>query len=161
MSATPSSGALAAFVYTEARLLDERRYDAWLDLFAEDGRYWVPMSPEQTDFQHTQSILVEDKLLLRARIERLRSGKAYSDMPPARCQHVLQAPAVDRSDAAAGWWRLRTPFIYTEFRRDEQRFFTGTAWHTLREEAGALKIVEKRVDLLNAGGALPAIYLMP
>src|SRR5256885_1606466 len=27
----------------EARLLDEKRYDDWLALFADDGRYWVPL----------------------------------------------------------------------------------------------------------------------
>ena len=33
---------LEAFVLAEARLLDERRFAAWLELFAEDGVYWVP-----------------------------------------------------------------------------------------------------------------------
>ena len=33
----------ADFVAHEARLLDERRHDEWLALFADDGRYWVPL----------------------------------------------------------------------------------------------------------------------
>ena len=31
------------FLYREADLLDERRYDEWLNLFADDLTYWMPM----------------------------------------------------------------------------------------------------------------------
>ena len=34
---------IAAFLYAEAELLDERRHDEWLALLAEDIRYWMPM----------------------------------------------------------------------------------------------------------------------
>jgi 3-phenylpropionate/cinnamic acid dioxygenase small subunit len=30
-------------LYWEARLLDERRFHAWLDLFTDDVRYWMPV----------------------------------------------------------------------------------------------------------------------
>jgi len=31
------------FLYHEAELLDERRYEEWLDLFTEDTHYFMPM----------------------------------------------------------------------------------------------------------------------
>ena len=31
------------FLYHEAELLDERRYEEWLTLFTDDVRYWMPM----------------------------------------------------------------------------------------------------------------------
>ena len=34
---------IAEFLYAEAELLDERRYDEWLALLADDIRYWMPM----------------------------------------------------------------------------------------------------------------------
>ena len=34
---------IAGFLYAEAELLDERRYDDWLALLADDIRYWMPM----------------------------------------------------------------------------------------------------------------------
>lgn len=157
----PSQSDLANLVYREARLLDTRQYDAWFALFAEDARYWVPFAPDQTDPVGQQSIIVEDRLLLRIRVERLKSPKAYSQQPAVLCQHVLQAPAVEEADHAANRYRTRTPFFYTEFRHDEQLTLTGTATHTLRAEGGKLLIVEKRVDLLNARGPLPGIFLMP
>jgi 3-phenylpropionate/cinnamic acid dioxygenase small subunit len=158
----PAETDLAAFVYREARLIDERRFQEWLDLFAEDGRYWLPMRRDQTDPVAEQSITYEDKpLLLKARVLRLAAGKAYSDSPPVLCQHVLQAPEVEELDHAANRYRTRTAFIYAEFRQDEQLVLAGTARHTLRLDAGALRIVEKRVDLLNAGAPMATIFLMP
>jgi 3-phenylpropionate/cinnamic acid dioxygenase small subunit len=157
----PTAVDLADFVYREARLVDERRFEEWCALFAEDGRYWLPLSREQTDPVGAQSITVEDKLLLRARLERFKSGKTYSDKPPVRCQHVLQAPAVEEIDHGANRYRTRTAFLYVEYRRGEQLVLAGTATHLLRFEGGALRIVEKRVDLLNAGGPLSTIFLMP
>ena len=157
----PSAANLAEIVYREAHLIDTRQFDAWYALFADDGRYWLPYSPEQTEWRTEQSVLVEDKLMLRVRVERLKSPKAYSQQPPVRCQHVLQAPAVELSDPAANAFRTRTPFFYTEFRHGEQTMLTGMVRHTLRIEGGTLRIVEKRVDLVNAAGALPGIFLMP
>ena len=34
---------LEKFLYSEARLLDERRLEEWLDLLAEEIHYWMPM----------------------------------------------------------------------------------------------------------------------
>ena len=31
------------FLYAEAELLDQRRFNEWLDLFTEDARYWMPI----------------------------------------------------------------------------------------------------------------------
>ena len=157
----PTETDLAAFVYREARLIDERRFQEWYELFAEDGCYWLPMSREQTDPVAAQSITVEDKLLLRARVERLNSGKTYSDKPPVLCQHVLQAPVCEDIDHVANRYRTRTVFLYVEFRKGEQLVLAGTAEHLLRLESGALRVVQKRVDLLNAGAPMATIFLMP
>ena len=43
MSAVPSDQQLIDFVVREARLLDQQRLEDWLDLFTEDGRYWMPV----------------------------------------------------------------------------------------------------------------------
>ena len=157
----PTAADLADFVYREARLVDQRQFQEWYELFAEDGRYWLPMRRDQTDPIAEQSIAHEDKLLLRARVERFKSGKAYSDKPPVVCQHVLEAPACLEIDHAANRYRTRTAFLYVELRGEDQRVLAGTAEHLLRLERGALRIVEKRVDLLNAGAPLGTIFLMP
>ena len=95
-SAAPSERELIDFVVREARLLDDKRYDEWLDLWTDDGIYWVPLTPEQTDGIHHNSHLHEDKLLRTLRVERLKSPRAYSQQPPSRALHVLQASCCAR-----------------------------------------------------------------
>lgn len=159
--AEPSASQLCDFVYRDAHLLDTQRYDEWCALFAEDGVYWVPMSASQTDRRMTQSITIEDKLLLQIRAARLNNPRNYSQDMGVTCQHVLQAPVVEEADAAANCYRLRTPFFYAEARGETQLFLAGILRHTLRVGPAGLEIVERRVDLLNAGTPLPLIFLIP
>jgi 3-phenylpropionate/cinnamic acid dioxygenase small subunit len=142
------------FVIREARLLDEKRFDEWYELFAEDGHYWVPASPGQPDPLNHNSLAYEDRLLLKLRIERLKQPTAYSQKPASRCHHLLQTPEVEsRKDGVL----VRTNFIYTETRGDESQRYAAVAWHTLVGEP--LKIRLKRVDILNCDAALPSIQL--
>lgn len=150
---------LVRFVVREARLLDEKRFDEWLTLFAEDGYYWVPLAHGQTDPVLHTSLAYEDRLLLELRVERLKSPRAFSQQPPSRCHHLLQAPEVERADPGANVYVTRTQFIYTEAQRDVVQQYAGTVFHTLREVDGTLRIVLKRIDLLNCDAALPSIQL--
>jgi 3-phenylpropionate/cinnamic acid dioxygenase small subunit len=149
---------LIRFVRHEARLLDEQRWDEWLALFAEDGHYWVPLSPGQTDPLGHNSLAYEDHLLLQLRIERLKEGP-FSQHPASRCQHVLQEPEVE--DMQDGLHVVRTAFMYVEVRADEQQVHAGTFVHHLREDGDALRIVLKRVNLLSSEMALPSLQLFP
>ena len=150
---------LLRFIYKEARLIDEKRFDEWYELFTEDAYYWVPLVPGQTDPLAHNSLAYEDRLLLKLRIERLKLPTAYAQKPASRCHHVLQAPELEKSDPARGEFLTRTPFIYTETRGDEVQRYAATAWHTLVTSSRGLKIRLKRVDILNADAALPSIHL--
>jgi 3-phenylpropionate/cinnamic acid dioxygenase small subunit len=150
---------LVRFVVREARLLDEKRFDEWYELFADDGHYWVPAVPGQADAHLQNSLAYEDKFLLKLRVERLKSPQAFSQQPESRCHHVLQAPEVEKSDSSKNEYQVRTSFIYTETRADESQRYAATAWHTLVLRDGALRIRLKRVDILNCDAMLPSIQL--
>ena len=155
----PSDAELARFVKHEARLIDEKRFDEWYELFAEDGYYWVPAAAGQTDPLLHNSLAYEDKLLLSLRVERLKSDRAFSLKPASRSLHVMQEPEVEKRDEARGEYLTRTPFIYTETRGDESQRYAATAWHTLIAADGNLRIRLKRVEILNCDAALPSIQL--
>ncbi|MCB8840305.1 aromatic-ring-hydroxylating dioxygenase subunit beta [Aurantimonas sp. VKM B-3413] len=140
---------LVDFVYREARLLDELRYEEWLSLYAEDAHYWMPAEWQQTDPRLQPSLMYEDMLLLRIRVERLAGNRTYSQKPRSRAQHLLQAPQIDEMNAAENRYRTWTSFHYAETRGDEFSTYAGWARHELRVEDGELKIVLKRVDLVN------------
>ena len=152
---------LADFVAAEAALLDAGRFDEWLALFADDGRYWVPLQgAAQVDPIGHNSLAYEDRLLLALRVERLKNPRAHSQQPRSRCQHVLQRSiAVGTADTGADGYELRTPFLYVESRDHEQVLLTGSYRHVLVAVDGVWKLRLKRVDLLDADRPLPAIQL--
>jgi len=81
--------AVEAFLYREARLLDEGEFEAWRQLFAEDGLYWIPGEPGQSDPATTVSILREDKAMLEMRVRRLGHPRAFALEPRPRTVHSL------------------------------------------------------------------------
>jgi 3-phenylpropionate/cinnamic acid dioxygenase small subunit len=157
----PSERQLVDFVVHEARLLDEKRYEEWNALFIDDAIYWVPLMPGQPEGLEHTSHLHEDKLLRELRIERLKSTRAFSQQPPTRSLHLLQAPTVEPDDAARPDERVvRTVFQYIESQGDETNTFFGVSWHRIVADAsGALRLTQKRVDLINSDAALPAVQL--
>jgi 3-phenylpropionate/cinnamic acid dioxygenase small subunit len=157
--AYPTDRDLTNFVAHEARLLDAHRFKEWLDLYTEDCLYWMPLEWGQTDARLQASLMHEDKLLLRVRVERLKGNRTFSQKPMSRCHHVLQSPTIDSRDDAANAYHLYTPFHYLETRLDEQQLYAGWARHHLVIEAGHLRIKVKRVDLVNPDAAFGSIQL--
>jgi 3-phenylpropionate/cinnamic acid dioxygenase small subunit len=150
---------LVTFIYQEARLLDEQRFDEWLALFAPDGRYWMPLEYAQTDRRLTASLMDEDLFLLRLRIERLKSNRTYSQKPKSRCHHVLQQPQIDIFDPETNRYVVWTAMHYIEARQDQQDLYAAWTTHELTTIDGALRIQMKRVDLVNSDAAFGSIQL--
>jgi 3-phenylpropionate/cinnamic acid dioxygenase small subunit len=146
-----------AFLFAEARLLDERRFRDWMGLFAEDGTYWVPAAAGQ-DSPFTQaSLFYDDRELMKTRIERLEHPRIHVQTPPSRTAHLIGNVVLDHADAAAGEYVVTSTVIMVEYRDDTQRLFAGRQTHRLRRTAGGLRIVQKRVDLVNCDSAFEPI----
>jgi 3-phenylpropionate/cinnamic acid dioxygenase small subunit len=152
--------ALVDFVYREARLLDEKRFAEWHELFTDDALYWMPLTRDQPNGTTFTSLFYEDKLLLKVRIERLRHPHAFSQQQPSFCQHVLQAPSVEISDGSANHYVTRTPFMYFEAQLDRQLILAGVTTHHLMSVNGALRIRLKKIELVNCDAAFPSIQML-
>ena len=152
---------LFEFVYDEARLIDDKRFDDWYELFTDDGIYWMPLTRDQPDGINHTSLLYEDKLLLRVRIERLKSPRSFSQHQPSFCQHVLQQPALESAAADSRSWVTRTPFVYVESQGDSQLLLAGVSRLHIVERDGSLRMRLKKVDLIMREAALPSIQLFP
>lgn len=155
---------LIDFVYAEARMLDEQRFEDWLELITEDGYYWMPLAHDQDNPRLHTSLLYEDKLLLRVRIERLAGQRTFSQQPKSRSHHLLARPEVETShewhQPKQGQYVVRTAFHYVESRLDQQILYAGWATHQLVATDAGLRIKLKRVDLLNCEAALRSIQLL-
>lgn len=140
---------LIDFVYDEASALDQMRWEDWLALFHDDGRYWMPLEWQQDDPVLQPSLMYEDRLLLTVRVERLSGERTFSQKPKSRCHHLLQRPEVVSLGEEDGTYKLRTSFLYTETRGDILDRYSGWVSHELVDVDGSLKIKLKRIDLIT------------
>jgi 3-phenylpropionate/cinnamic acid dioxygenase small subunit len=144
---------LEAFVLHEARLLDERLFADWLALFAEDGVYWAPTLPGQRSPEEALSLIYEPRALLALRVERLQRADVHVQTPPSRTVHHVSA--IEPSESL----EARSALIVAEWRAGETRWFAGRVLHRLRREAQGLRIVLKRVDLIDSEAPHRALAL--
>ncbi len=88
---------LEQFLYSEAALLDERRYAEWFELIADDIHSWMPIRRTVTlanlDREFTEiggmAHFDDDKDDLRMRVEKFQTGSSWSEDPPSRTRHFV------------------------------------------------------------------------
>lgn len=145
------------FLFHEARLLDEREFEAWMALFSDDGIYWIPATPGQQDPLGEVSIAYEDRQLLDVRVRRLRHPENYADQPQARTRRVIGNVMLDEGDSVVTV--VRSNFMLVEIQNDAQRMFAGEYVHTLKPAGDSFQIGQKRVDLLNCDAPMGGIVI--
>ena len=150
MPETPDAGrwsSMQQFLFHEARLLDERRWDEWLNLLTDDVTYWVPYQWGQESATDHVSIFYEDKTLLKMRIDRLENELSPLEWPPSRTNHHITNFQIDADDGDTA--TVKALFLFVEYRRGEQRTFSARGTWPLQQDLDGYRINAKRVDLLN------------
>ncbi|WP_089938409.1 3-phenylpropionate/cinnamic acid dioxygenase subunit beta [Candidatus Entotheonella palauensis] len=148
-----------AFLYREARLLDDRKFRDWLDLLTEDVRYWMPTRhnrmregpDEQWEVEKELDVLGffdETKSSLALRVERFYSGMAWAEDPPSRTRHFISNVEVITTERA-NEVRVYSNFLAYRSRLEglegEEDFFAGRREDILRREHGEWKIAQRRI----------------
>jgi 3-phenylpropionate/cinnamic acid dioxygenase small subunit len=72
-------------LHREARLLDERRLEEWLELFTDDATYWLPISG--IDDPREPSLIRDSRAGMEERVFRVTRTLAHAQNPPSRTQH--------------------------------------------------------------------------
>ena len=155
----PDIKSIEQFLYHEARLLDEQRWEEWNALYLEDAEYWVPATPGQPDPHNHVSLIYETGLLRAVRIKRYKHPNAFSLQPKPRSVHLINNIILDDFDAAGAECSVNSRFIMLQYRREKQDVFAGSYHHRLRVEGNGFKIASKRVDLLNCDAPLENILI--
>lgn len=136
------------FLFHEARQLDERHFDAWLALWTDEGRYWVPRHHGQADPFSQISLFWEDRMLRETRVRRLLNARNWSQQPVTRSSRLVGNIQIEGLDAS-GHLILRSNLVYTEYRL-EQRQLAGQVVHKLAATPdGGWRMHLKRVALVN------------
>jgi 3-phenylpropionate/cinnamic acid dioxygenase small subunit len=138
-----------AFLFREARLLDDGRFDAWLDLFTPQCLYWIPSVVGGGDPRRQVSLVFDDRRRLEDRVFWLQCGFAYSQTPRSRTSHMLGNIEVFQ-DSTEDQVRIRSSFVVHEFRQGKGRSLAGWYGHRLQKHQGEWKIVQKLVNLIDS-----------
>jgi 3-phenylpropionate/cinnamic acid dioxygenase small subunit len=155
------------FLYREARLLDERRFHEWLDLLAEDIRYWMPVrsnrypkaskaisildpdryAEEELAKDDELAILDETKETLARRIARLDTGMAWAEDPPSRTRHLITNIEVEARESESEVKVSSNFIVYRNRGETEEDFYVGGRQDILRKVNGSWKIAGRKIVL--------------
>ena len=153
---TGSLHRIEQFLYHQSELLDGKHWAAYIDLFTADGVYWMPATPQQTEWIDSPSIFAEDRRMMEIRMGRVTHPNAWSQAASWGTSHIVGNVVIESADNDEV--RVRSRFQVVELRRDTLRHFAGTYRHTLRRAGDDFRIALQRVDLLN--GQAPFEYVL-
>ncbi len=142
------------FLYAEAELLDQNRFAEWLELFADDVHYWMPLrrnvktgtSGEMTRAGDEVAWFDEGKETLRQRVQQLATGIHWAEEPLSRVCHIVsnvQILAVNGPEVTVKCRFL----VYRNRGQYETDIWVGKREDVLRRIDGELKIARRSIYL--------------
>lgn len=149
-------------LYLEARLIDERRFAEWEELWVDEGIYWVPANGEDTDPHSQVSLIYDNRSRMHNRVERYSGGKAISQQPPPRTVHLVGNVTIEpaASDGASDpdvALVVHSTVQVAESRPGVRVDWVGRVTHHLVERDGALRFAFKKVVLVDNDQELTTI----
>ncbi len=152
---TASLDQVTAFLYREARLLDDRQWDEWLECYSPEVTYWMPAWDDDDQLvedpqTHISLIYYPNRQGLEDRIFRIKTERSGASTPePRTCHNITNVEIVaDRGgevDVRFNWHTL-------SHRYNETSAFFGTSFYTIDVSGSALQITAKKVVLKNDYG---------
>jgi 3-phenylpropionate/cinnamic acid dioxygenase small subunit len=138
----------------EGMLLDERRYDEWLDLFTQDTSYVMPVPVNRTRTSRPSgrqlNLLEETMSTLRLRTTRAVMDTAWSEHPQSRTVHLVTNVLI-REVISNDKLAVRSAFlIYRHRLATEVEMFAGYRDDVVRRGADGRWRIHRRVIHLAA-----------
>ena len=143
------------FLYHEVELLDERRYEDWLALLADDVRYWMPMrrnvkfgelEREFTRAGQDINWFDEGKDTLTRRVQQILTGVHWAEEPLSRVCHMVSNVQILQASAEEVTVSSRF-LVYRNRLETETDFFVGKRQDVLRKVNGQWKIARRQIIL--------------
>ena len=148
------------FLYREADLLDERRYDEWLALLADDVRYWMPMrrnvkvDDREREFTREGRDICwfdEGRETLTRRVWQIQTGIHWAEEPVSRISHLIsnvQLVEINPSAAEPAEVSVRCRFlVYRNRVETETDILVGKREDLLRRAGDGWQIARRKILL--------------
>jgi len=149
---------ITQFLYREARLQDEHRYEEWESLWTEDAVYWVPANGEDIDPERDMSIVYDNRSRIGLRIRQFLTGKRYSQLPTSRLRRVIGN--VEVLGEEHGGTRVTANMLLYESHRRGQILWASRNEYLLRAVDGQWRLAFKKVALVNNDTALTTMAFL-
>jgi 3-phenylpropionate/cinnamic acid dioxygenase small subunit len=153
------------FLYKEARLLDERRLEEWLDLLAEDLHYWMPMrrnikfgdwDMEFTSAETEINWFDEGKDILAGRIRQLNTGIHWPEEPVSRFEHFISNVEIVAAEGDEIHVNSKF-FCYQNRLQDEVNHFVGRREDILKRDPETKFKLYRRKIILAMNVMIPKV----
>ena len=147
------------FIYREARLADESRYNDWEALWTDDAVYWVPRADGHDPATHV-SHLFDNRTRIATRVRQLCTGYRYSQEPVSPLRRLISNVEISRIDDG---YEAGSNFMLMEMvaqSTHEMRIWAGRTTHRLRHVNGELRLAYKKVVLVNGDEAIPNLAFL-
>ena len=146
------------FLYREARLADEHRYDDWEALWTDDALYWVPAGSDDADPTTRMSVVYDNRNRISTRIKQFNTGRRHSQNPASRLRRVVSN--VELLDAGGPDVTVEANFVLVESRERGTQLWAGRYTYRLRAVDGELRMAYKKVALVDNARALPTLSFL-
>ncbi|AFO50096.1 aromatic-ring-hydroxylating dioxygenase subunit beta [Pseudomonas asiatica] len=143
------------FYYWEAKLLNDRRFEEWFALLAEDIHYFMPirttriMRDSRLEYSGSREYahFDDDATMMKGRLRKITSDVSWSENPASRTRHLVSNVMIVGAEAE-GEYEISSAFIVYRNRLERQLdIFAGERRDTLRRntsEAG-FEIVNRTI----------------
>lgn len=139
--------AVRRFLYREARLQDEHRYEEWEALLTDDALYWVPAGSDDVDPQTQVSFIYDNRSRIASRVRQLLTGRRHAQEPRSRLRRIIGNVEIEAADETG--IRVGSNFLLSEFRNGQYRQWAGRCIHLLRPADGDFRVAMKKVLLID------------
>lgn len=146
------------FLLREADLLDDRRFNEWMDLLTDDIRYWMPVrrNPQREGPVESELAAAEEnyyfddtKETLAIRVKRLGLENAWAEQPPSRTRHLITNIRI--KDVHGPNLEVHSNFLTYRTRLEQDKdMFVGKREDKIRRVDGALKLARRTIILDEA-----------
>jgi 3-phenylpropionate/cinnamic acid dioxygenase small subunit len=142
------------FFALEYELLDERRFDAWLELLDDDLRYRMPMArnvpfdaPEREYAGAGEACWFDEgKDTLRKRVQQIAGGDHWAEEPRSRTTHLVANVRIER--VAGEEITAKSRFVVCACRLEHDvDVFIGKRFDVLRRAGGDLRLLARTIQL--------------
>lgn len=143
---------IQAFLYAEARALDDRQFDDWIAFYHPDCPFWMPAWDDDDELitdPHSQISLIfyPNRAGIEDRVFRIKTERSSASMPEPRTNHNVHN--VEIVEEKGDEIKLRFNWTTHSFRYKALDVYFGTSFYTLVKNDEHFLITDKKVILKN------------